>query len=496
MRGRDTLRNMFGLDWRSLALMRMGLAVTILADLAVSSRSLRAFYSDEGVLPVKLVRENFAPDLSLYLWHGSAAWAAVLFCIEAVLAVMMLAGYRTKLATLGVWVMLLCRQARNPMILFGADMTEHIAMFWAVLLPLNRRYSLDAYLGRVRPPEGTSYLSMTSFGAVLQYMVIYIVSGILKSGPTWHVEHSAVYYALSIQMYARPLGQWLNQHDTLTAWLTVATLYLELYGTVLFILPFVRGWGRLLGCAIFGGLQIVFGATMQMGLFWVAMDSFLLMLLPAEFWTWLAEPAGRWLAKKTGWKTSGPPPNAGPPPPRPELPRWRKYTNVAGRILGNLAMAGIIVYMLLINYDTIPGHAAVISNEWRRPTTDTGLEQYFNMFAPDPQTEDGWFLLHGTLKNGDMVDLRTGQPASFDEPASIADSMGDQRWCSYFLDIIYEDSAGYRPYYAEYLERNWDNTHPLGQQLARVEIIYMRALHGPNHTFAGPQPIVLWSEDF
>ncbi len=494
MRWRKLLQNMFGLDWRSLALMRMGLALVILADLAISVQSLRVFYTDAGVMPRSMAQQISGTDFELYYLNGGTAWVATLFALEAVFAVMMLVGYRTRLATFATWLLLMSRQARNPLLLFGADMLEHVALFWAMWLPLNRRYSVDAWLGRALKPEGECYLSLTSFAVVLQYMLIYIVSGILKSGNTWHVDHTAVYYALATEMYARPLGQWLNQFDWLTAWLTVITLYLELYGPLLFIWPWPRGCGRLLGCVIFGGMQIGFGVCMQMGLFWMIMIAFMLMLLPAEFWIWFAEPLGRWLVKKIPWLALK---LRAEPPRRQEPPVWQQRIQRGLGIIATMVMPAIIFYMLLINYDTMPGHAPILSDTWLRPAWDSGLDQNFNMFAADPMTSDGWLLVQGKTVHGNWVDLRTGQsPPSFDHPASVADLMGDERWCSYLLDLTFDEMGPCRQYYVEYLARQWNATHRPTEQLTHIDFIYMCEIHGPNHTVSDPQQVLLWTEDF
>jgi len=497
MHVRNILRNMFGLDWRSLALMRIGLALVILLDLAVSAQNLRVFYSDEGVLPTQVVRDNYAPDFTLHLASGSVGYEAGLFAIEAVFALMMLVGYRTRLATVGCWFMLMSRQARNPIVLFGADMIEHIAMFWAMLLPLNRRYSVDAWLGRVQQAKDARYLSLTSFGVVLQFLLIYIVSGMLKTGDTWRVNHTAVYFSLAEEMYARPLGQWLNQFDWLTAWLTIGTLYLELYGPLLFILPFRWGWGRLLGFGLFGALQVGFGITMQMGLFWVVMNAFMLMLLPEEFWTWLAEPVGRWLAKRLPLPKRRQEDKVTPNAFQFAPTGWRWSVTILWRGAWNAVILAIIVYMILLNYDTLPGHTAIIPDNWRRPATDSGLDQKFDMFAPTPETDDGWFVLRGWKKDGEAVDVRTGNsPPSFEHPDSVAETYGDERWGSYLLDLSYSEYSPYRQYFAWYLAREWNAAHPGNQQLTSLEIIYMHEVHGPYHAVGGPNLEVLWAENF
>ncbi len=54
------LERAYGLDLRSLALFRIGLAALILGDLIWRARDLRAFYTDFGVLPRAVLLHRFA----------------------------------------------------------------------------------------------------------------------------------------------------------------------------------------------------------------------------------------------------------------------------------------------------------------------------------------------------------------------------------------------------------------------------------------------------
>jgi len=491
MPGQTTLRKMFGLDWRSLALLRIGLALVILADLWVSAKDLRAFYSDDGILPRSLLRAYTPPDFCLHLLGGSVEFAAALFALEAVFAVMLLVGYRTRLATIGCWVLLLSRQARNPLVLFGADMIELLALFWAMFLPLNRRFSIDATLGRVPPPAEPAYFGIPGICTIIQFLLIYVMSALMKTGVSWQIDHSAVAYALSLDMYARPLGQWLNQYDALTALLTIYTLYLELYGPFLLISPVASGWLRLLGCVLFGTLQLGFGICMQMGLFWVATNVFLLMFLPAEFWSHLAEPAGRWLAQKININSvRSPHPSAASPTRLCPAPRWLCRLR-DGALL--LVLAGVVE----MNVGNFPQYAKLQPPLEHRVLKDLGLEQGFAMFAPDPQTDDGWFVLRGWKKNGDSVDLLTGDaPASLDRPADIPATYLDQRWGSLFFDFMYPDYAKYLENTALYFDNQWEQTHSGGDRLQRLEIIFLHQVNGPHHTKTDPELDYLWTEFF
>ncbi len=488
---------MFGLDWRSLALMRIGLAFVILCDLWVSAQSLRAFYSDDGVLPRQMVRDNFGPSFSVHMLGGSAGFEAALFALEAVFGVMMLVGYHTRLATVCCWFLLLSRQARDPLALFGADMIEHNAMFWAMFLPLNRRFSVDVAQGRVTRPAEPAYFGMAGVGAIAQFLVIYMMSSVLKTGANW-VDHSAVSLALSLDMYARPLGQWLNQFDGLTAFLTVYTVYLEFYGPLLCLCPVATGWARLLACALLCTLQLGFGICMQMGLFWVAMNVFTLMLLPAEFWTWIARPAWELGAKLL--KTSPPrTPDAllSPPTPSAPPPSWKRDAARGLCLARDNALAVIIIFMILDNLNYRPDNMLWEPSGWRTFAAQVGLDGGYTMFTPNPQTDDGWFVLAAQLSNGRSVNLLNGaSPAVLDKPADVPATYMDQRWGSYFFNFLYSDYEKYLEGLALYEERQWDATHSGGERLQSLQIIFMHQVNGPHHAKTDPAAVTLWTENF
>ncbi len=94
-----TLRNLFAIDPRSLALFRIAIGLLLLADLLVRATDLTAMYTDDGMFPRAVIHHHFT---SIWIWSfhfGSGTWAfqAVLFGIAAVLALALLVGFKTVL---------------------------------------------------------------------------------------------------------------------------------------------------------------------------------------------------------------------------------------------------------------------------------------------------------------------------------------------------------------------------------------------------------------
>src|SRR5690349_18029748 len=117
------LARIFGLDVRSLALFRIGLALFILYDVVSRSFDLAAHYTDFGVLPRDWAMRYYTASpiysawnpawLSLHFLTGSALGISVLFGFQGIVAFALLIGYRTRLATFLSWFLLASLQARN-----------------------------------------------------------------------------------------------------------------------------------------------------------------------------------------------------------------------------------------------------------------------------------------------------------------------------------------------------------------------------------------------
>ena len=92
---------MFGIDPRSLALFRVGLASLLLIDLLLRSFNIAEFYTDGGIFPRAQFLEVVRPwHFSIHAMSGSLGWQIILFVAAALAAFFLLVGYRTKWASI------------------------------------------------------------------------------------------------------------------------------------------------------------------------------------------------------------------------------------------------------------------------------------------------------------------------------------------------------------------------------------------------------------
>lgn len=237
------LPELLGADLRSLAVFRIALACLVLMDITTRARSLRALYTDEGALPRNVLLEYLNPwQWTLGLVNGTFGYQAFIFEMTALAAVAMLFGYRTRLMTFIVWVMVFSIQTRNPLVLNAGDNLLRLLLFWGMLLPLGACWSVDS---RLRPSRwGSSsmrFLSFGTFGIFMQIAFMYWFTVALKSGPAWREDGTALYFAMSTRQLTRTLGEYLVQFPELLKILTFGTLGVELIAPALLFCPIFTG---------------------------------------------------------------------------------------------------------------------------------------------------------------------------------------------------------------------------------------------------------------
>ena len=233
-----TIRTVFGIDLRTLALFRVCLGLWLLADLINRAGHLVAHYTDIGVFPRATAVEYLSDwRLSIHFVNGSAWFQATLFIIAGLLALCLVLGYRTRIVTVVSWFLLLSLQNRNPVLLQGGDNLVLMLLFWGMFLPLGARFSVDAAVNDATEHVPNRYFSVATMALLIQCMSVYFFSALLKSDPTYLPAGTAIYDALQLDAYSTPMGRWLLGFPVLMQLLTYFVWVLEVIGPFLIFLP-------------------------------------------------------------------------------------------------------------------------------------------------------------------------------------------------------------------------------------------------------------------
>jgi hypothetical protein len=499
---------MIGLDIRSLAVFRIVLGLVVLMDLAGRFQYARVHYSDAGVLP----RERLL-DLvtgwrwSLMLMNGSEGFAYLVLITTAVVALAVIAGFHTKLAVFALWLLVISIQVRNPYLQNGGDTYLRLMLFWAMFLPLGSAWSLDRRLATSSRPAGTWIASMGSAALLLQMASMYWFTAMLKSGPEWRSDFSALWYSLGAGHLATPLGLWAHQFREPLAVLTVVTLLVEWVAPILLFIPFWNGRLRIVAALSIMGLQAGILVTLQVGLFpWISALS-MVAVLPSVFWDAACRQVARWswphvsswrrvpqvarqsvsaIIPRESWSVafsaatkpqlffarpdliSGTEPRASVPDARTAINGTEERDDcrpLGASLAGNLLVTVFLLLALGWNITTVS--AFTLSPEARQVTIGLGLHQEWNMFAPRPPRVTQWFLLVGTTEGRQRVNLvpslSTGDfsraaPLTWETPDNIgSDYYGDKFWRKYLAAIGKGSKQTDQRLLAAYACRTWNS---------------------------------------
>lgn len=507
-RGRRIFEQLVGIDVRSLALMRIGMAVVLAWDLFVRLGDLEAHYSDIGVLPRAELLEfrEGHPAFSFHLASGETWFQGLLFAVALLAALALLVGWRTRTATVVCWLLLASLHARHPLVLHGGDLLLRVLLFWAIFVPWGAAASVDARLaGGSNPSRADTsragsrrVVSVGTLALKLQLCGMYWFSAALKWHPVWVEDGTAVAMALRLDQLVTPFGRWLTQFPDMLELATFGTMVLEIGGPILAFVPIFTAPLQLLAVVLFVGFHL-FGLApaLYLGIFpWVCAVGWM-MFLPSRFWDawcpdrlrtlgWYWNDGIRGLAGSLG---------VGPRRVRTEGAFARVAEGVAQSVAQSVVVI-LLVYVTLWNLRTVNFERweQVLPVEANTLGRALQIGQIWNLFAPFPATEDGWFVLVGTLVGGEEVEVRTGEPPSFEKPANVSRSLGPSRWRKYMMNLDDRQNSIHRRHYGRYLCRHWNGRHEGDERLASVRIFVMRERTLKSGEEEEPRQGQLWNQ--
>jgi hypothetical protein len=506
-------------DLRALAAFRIGLGTLLIADLLLRSRSLSAFYTDDGVLPRSALFADYSDVHSVHALVGEPWAVALLFALTGAVAVALLVGYRTRLATLVSWLLLVSLHARNPMVLNSGDSLLRMLLFWSVFLPLGARWSVDAFRradagtdaesdaaagGPDGDPEtapdgsptndasdssapgssGKSVATVATMAVLVQVLMMYVTNGIHKRESELWMGGEAVAYIMQADHFTYLLGNHLAEFTGLLRGLTVLWIALLFASPLLLLLT---GIARAAIASLFVGMHLGMAVTMPIGLFPIVVVVGFVPFFQTPVWD-----AAERVADRFG--------------PSAALERWRARLASAGRRLASLdasiprptpsgsldgvengLRAGVkrgrplfstvlpYVFLVLI---VISGAQAVGYAETPAPAEDVletvEMDQHWGMFAPNPTRTTQWFVAPATLADGSERDVLRDSPVDFDPPARAETTYRSSRWRKYLTNVASTDNENHRSYLANYLCEDWNRTRETAAENVTVHRLYER----------------------
>jgi hypothetical protein len=415
-----------------------------------------------------------------------------------------------------------------------------------MFLPLGACWSVDRLRGAVPEPPSTRVLSMATGGLLLQIAFMYWFTALLKSGPEWRVDGTALYFALSARQIGTPLGAYLLQFPELLKELTFSTLAIEIVAPLLLFSPFFTVPARMAGIAIIVSLHAGISMTLAVGFFpWIG-AACMVCFLPRWFWDTLVpqvrsalrsplsmvQPARQAIAGTahmswaTPWMRLVPAGGIGrfsvaAPPLRtsvipvpalanrpatgedvPVSPRTGSRSWQGAPLAANVFATACLIFVLAWNLSTIS--AVAVPGVVRPFSFLLGLPQYWGMFAPYPVKSTMWFVLPGTLQDGRQVDLlpstiydhpRLLADVHWEEPSDIrATFNGEERWRKVFESLANGGNSDALLSFGQYICRNWNETNGGAQsQLMTFDIVSLWKLTAENNQTEPVQQHVLSS---
>lgn len=434
--------NFYQLDLRALSLMRIGLALVILADLLIRGSDLTAHYTDQGMWPTKLIH-NFGWKQGFWSLHelsGTYKWTLFLFIIHFAFAILLLIGYRTKIAAFFVWILYISLHNRNLYVQQAGDDLIRLTLFWGLFLPWNAYYSMDSRSFYFEPKKRF----FANIGYLLLISSVYFFTVNLKDSPEWRTDFTAIYYALSLEQLRLPgIGDWLYSQPKLMKALTAFVYYIELIIPVLILLPGKKGYFRFIAFLLLIMLHSGIGLTLYVGLFFVINMVTSIGLIPEGIMDKIESRISLLRLELSALKIKTPKLKSG----------LRPVTN-------SIALIAIIL-CLIINLSSLKWFSYELRSEITYPVNVLRLDQFWGMFSPSVLKKDGWFVFDGKDSLGRQWDLRLNQDyVDYKKPERIVSMYKTDRWRKLAENMQRDDFTFLRPLYCNYILKKWNREHP------------------------------------
>ena len=487
-------RACFGSNLEAVALYRMCLGAWLFVELASRFQYLHAFYSDEGTLPLRLLRPKtdlLYKTVCVHCYSGSLAYLCALLTVQVVLAAMLIVGHRTRIAAAGSWFLYLSLTLRNTWLNFILDRYFHHLLFYAMFLPLDGTWAVDAKRRRDGNSTASSAVFVTPTTIAFKLFVtwLYWDAGYGKySDPLrgW-TFHAAPLPALDTYVRHTAAARWMYGilGPTGLRYMTPTVVYAEMFSAPL----------ALAGSCV-GSKAVVYGVvalmcSMHAGIAATMRNTVLLSGVACVPWC-IFLPAGvgtdlslsRLSSRFCGTKGAG-----GNKVVEKNRTFFKKH-GLSALVIGTFISGSIW-------FETMSNHC----NQSMEHIWSTLLHNRWNVFVGAEEYVT-WEIAPGRLLDGSVVDVWSkSEEVSWEMPGAGAPCTSTARagrWRSfpYLADLRGEDGE----VLWSYLCRQWDEENEVaqgnpGRKLLRFNFFMLQADVLPNMGFSATRKRLIHSHD-
>ena len=294
------------MDPRTAGLFRIVVGFLCAADGIRHWSVARLFYSNDGVLTNHwhLFKPSSPYNFSVYHAFSTPAEVHVAFALALFCHLCLMVGWHARLFAVLNAVLVTSLDNRLVMVENGGYVVVNLVAIYACVLPIERRFSVDALRRSYRERTETTvadlnarylpawasadYVSLAVLLVVLNLSVVYFFNVINKSGWTWRCGET-VHYVLYINRMVTGVAVFFR--NVLPLWMTRgitwSVMCWEALLPPLILWPYGRRVTRTI--AIFGvwGLHVMFGSMFRLGPFSWFLIGWSFTLLTGEQWALL-----------------------------------------------------------------------------------------------------------------------------------------------------------------------------------------------------------------
>ncbi len=254
-------------DPATYSLIRVLAGAMLLYTHLVWSLRLMEFFGPDGWFPkasvLAIQKNTYIWSFFLHVDSPAAVWALHIASL-AIFALLMV-GYQTRIVSVLAFIAAVSYTGRVPAALFGLDKINCMLAMYLMVGPSGARYSIDRWLanrrgkGRLAKPALSVSANVGVRLIQLHMCIIYLFSGLSKlQGAAWW-DGSAVWMAHANLEYQSLDMTWLAGWPKLISFLTLATVFWELFYAALVWNRMWRPFMLLGAVLVHGGIAIALG---------------------------------------------------------------------------------------------------------------------------------------------------------------------------------------------------------------------------------------------